>query len=470
MQDLLHKLESYQGEVIYWQTAIARYHNRLAAMAPVQGGATAQKEAREERERIHFSRAFAIIVESYDEIDAALGQQVVTMLEALLTGLSPPQPKEAAMREAILQECSITAGALAADRATSPAPIAVAEVVFIGVFLINTLRLRTNEQGWLSGTPFVNIELHSIGFSALFFWLIPIVFTAALIGASRTQTAIPRILLRFRRDVMRIDRKFDVPSPNVSDVTLKRRWMNGMPVWIPGKPFLGGQFQFMIEVTREEQSKRRADIRRMRAPRRQVQLLQVQLLYTWPALYTSLPFLAFGCAIATGTLVSYFVAPRGWRCRTWGELIFALIWFVSYLLTCGISRMAHSSLWTPSTVWFEKSTWLPSGYGFYIMFAKDFSACGAVIAWVVVTQIGYYNRRDCYSTEALGLVLPEQSHGYEELQAGLRVGGSFLTILMVGITVQAAFIPGLIWVRYSGARNALLQSDKDVSALISARP
>lgn len=94
-------------------------------------------------------------------------------------------------RKGLLYECSITAGALAADRATTFVLVAVAEIIFILVFIVDVVRLQSNSKSRVSGTSHDNIEMHSVGFSVLFFWLIPNVLVAAIIGTSQTENAIP---------------------------------------------------------------------------------------------------------------------------------------------------------------------------------------------------------------------------------------------------------------------------------------
>ena len=45
-----------------------------------------------------------------------------------------------------------------------------------------------------SSTVYINVEAHSIAFSALYFWIIPAVILSSVIGVSQTKVSIPRIL------------------------------------------------------------------------------------------------------------------------------------------------------------------------------------------------------------------------------------------------------------------------------------
>lgn len=78
MQDLLHRLESYRNEVVHWRRWIDRHHH--VHIDEYEDG----KERRKERKE--FSRIFAMIVESYKEIDPALSEEVREVLERLFPG------------------------------------------------------------------------------------------------------------------------------------------------------------------------------------------------------------------------------------------------------------------------------------------------------------------------------------------------------------------------------------------------
>lgn len=329
-------------------------------------------------------------------------------------------------RLAFLNECSITAGALAADRATTFGPVLVAEFVFIAVFLINIIRLQSGENKRLTSTTRGNIEMHSIGFSALFFWLIPSVYTAALIGTSQTEKAIPRILTRFKRDLRRWKIKVDLPDVSgVSTKCSKRRWYNpkrwlNPSRWLTSERWLHGMYSW-------------------------------QPLQRKPTKHAIFPFFIVGDAILTGVLITYFVPPRGWMCRTWGESYFFFGWLGSYFLSTFIS-------------WIPKRDWFPHGARFSIMLLKDLAVTSLIIAWILITQIGCYNKPECYMHgDTSGLVLPEQEAAYDKLQRGLRFGGSYVTILSLGIVFQVVLVLGWIYWRYASSIWTLTQRDNNAN-------
>ena len=83
---------------------------------------------------------------------------------------------------------------LAADRATKFLPIVAAQVIFIGAIAIAFAKTAASDANSPNPTVFINVEAHSIAFSAQFFWVIPAVIMASVIGVSQTEHAIPRIL------------------------------------------------------------------------------------------------------------------------------------------------------------------------------------------------------------------------------------------------------------------------------------
>jgi hypothetical protein len=87
-----------------------------------------------------------------------------------------------------------TAFSLAADRQTKTLPVAIAEVFFVAGWIIALLKAAASEP---SPTNWVNVEAHSIAFSALYLWVTSAVGIGAVIGASQTEGSIPRLLQGF---------------------------------------------------------------------------------------------------------------------------------------------------------------------------------------------------------------------------------------------------------------------------------
>ena len=130
-----------------------------------------------------------------------------------------------------------TGRALAADRSTKFLPIIVAQTFFIAAIGIAMFRTASAAgYGALSGTVFINVEAHSIAFSALYFWIIPAVFLSAVIGVSQTEAAIPRILRRFQVDLNRLESPVGGQLPNdCLEKEEKRVFFGGVYSWQPSK-------------------------------------------------------------------------------------------------------------------------------------------------------------------------------------------------------------------------------------------
>ena len=90
------------------------------------------------------------------------------------------------LKEAIHQ----TADALAGDRATAFLPIIVAQTFFVGAIVIAVGR-TASLANISSDTVYINVEAHSIAYSALYFWIILAVILSSVIGVSQTEASIP---------------------------------------------------------------------------------------------------------------------------------------------------------------------------------------------------------------------------------------------------------------------------------------
>lgn len=104
-----------------------------------------------------------------------------------------------------------TSNVLAVDQATKFFPIVTFFVGAVGVAFGRTASAASAS----STTTFVNVEAHSIAFSALYFCIIPAVFLSSVIGMSQTENSIPRILQRFQTDLDRQAFGSHMRLPNV---------------------------------------------------------------------------------------------------------------------------------------------------------------------------------------------------------------------------------------------------------------
>src|ERR1700733_13979439 len=98
-------------------------------------------------------------------------------------------PRDRTQREQTFERCLMAANNLAADRSTKFFPIVVAQGFFIGNIAIALVRTKTLTTGPDPAT-FINNEAYSIGFSALYFWIMFAVSLSSAIGTSQTAEAI----------------------------------------------------------------------------------------------------------------------------------------------------------------------------------------------------------------------------------------------------------------------------------------
>ena len=178
--NLLLKVESCQRRARSWEE---KFDNDLRGLVDAAGPTVRYTAYEMQWKRL------AIIGDSYDEWGQVVGD---TVQEKLWDALSPASGRSVEERQRLLATCDLTAQALAADRATKFLPIIVAQIFFVGTIGIAFGRAPTASSG-PSPQTFVNIEAHSIAFSALYFWILPAVFLGSIIGVSQTENALPRI-------------------------------------------------------------------------------------------------------------------------------------------------------------------------------------------------------------------------------------------------------------------------------------
>lgn len=106
-----------------------------------------------------------------------------------------------------------TAAALAADRATMYIPIVAAQVIFIGAIGVAfAKKAAVATANSPSPTTFINVEAHSISFSAQYFWIIPAVIVASVIGVSQVGDSETSIYLRAITVELCISKHIEVDS------------------------------------------------------------------------------------------------------------------------------------------------------------------------------------------------------------------------------------------------------------------
>lgn len=331
----------------------------------------------------------------------------------------------------MMREVLKTADALAADRATKFFPIVVALTFFVGS--VGVAFGRTASAANVSSTTtFVNVEAHSIAFSALFFWIIPAVFLSSVIGVSQTENAIPRILQRFQADLDRLEFGSDIRLPNeytekrqgecrkhcqteCLDCSQRRKFYGGIYSWQPAK---------WQSRTHEP-------------------------LVAGIIIQTILPIVIVVTATAAGFWISYLVPPEGWNCRHRGEIPILAAWLVSAIF----DRALKNSLPLIGDYY---------AWHFWLTFVKDFLLTAVTMGIVIFVQVGLFNRCECYTKWGqTGLALPQTPAVKDILNR--RLLGAYLGPAVGAIVFQLIVVPFLIHHEYGNAIRVFTQRDDGLS-------
>ena len=321
-----------------------------------------------------------------------------------------------------------TARALAADRSTKLLPIAVAQFFFIGavgIAIFRTAAAASNST--TSDTVFINVEAHSIAFSALYFWIIPAVFLSSIIGVSQTEAAIPRILRRFQVDLARmaLPENLTVPEDCVDDdgLVLPRtiKSLNECLKDDQKRVFHGGVYSWQPSNVKASRAGSLWGIRGL------------------------LPYSIVILSTLAGTLVSSLVPPVGFDCRNGAEIILCIIW----ILSAQADRLLIG-LWSQNS---DRRKTL-----FWVTTIKDFLATTATMGGIVVTQIGIFNRCDCYTNWGkTGLALPQMPDVASVLIDRLSMDYPLITFLCIAIEIIV--VPLLIYFQFRHAFRVFVQRD-----------
>ena len=409
------------------------------------------------------------IIDAYDEWGRDIGDQAQ---DALLGAIAPNSGHSPEQKHQFLDICFETAKALAADRATKFLPIFVAQAIFIGTIGMAFGRTPVASSGPAPFT-FINIEAHSIAFSALYFWVLPTVTIGSVIGVSQTEAAIPRILRRFQEEV-----NMKLPELNVK---------------FPLDPFMNkGQRKLSGGLYSWNPRKVRANIlAQMPAPAFPDGLVArawhlIKRISLPGAGSIVLPFLNMVLCLLTATFISYRVPPEGWGCRSISESLIVAVWTISWLLN--YAPWLLSKLRNPAPLPLRKPLDrlpqplrklvdrvhlllrklldrlpLDSPQAEYcFVYGKDVIAMILTLGGVVATQVGVLNRCSCYTLgDRTGLALPEIPSVSSVLFAGITL--EYPLEAFACIALQLIAIPLLIAVPYRNAMRVFLQRDDDAS-------
>jgi len=344
----------------------------------------------------------------------------------------------------LLAICQKTGNALAADRTTKFFPVTVAQGFFIGTVGIAFGRTEAAAAGPKPNT-YINIEAHSIAFSAMYFWVIPAVFLASVIGVFQTENAIPRILRQFQTDITYAFPTWETGLPDdhfaKDDVEGRlnaalRERSGGIYSWQPQQP----RTAVYSQVGPTDRNK----ANQTRGPNIWGRLCQ--LFVHFIRLKRDSPTLAL-IILASGTttafVISYFVPSIGFEARTATQLLLYAIWLFSAALDYILYGEHHQ-------------------WRFWVTFAKDVVTTLATMGCVVITQVGIFNRCSSYTLWGkTGLNLPELTPVAGTLVHNIAT--LYPALAFSGVALQLLVFPGLIVVQYPHAARVFLQRDDNAS-------
>jgi hypothetical protein len=319
------------------------------------------------------------------------------------------------------------ASLLAADRSTKFLPVIVAQAIFIGsvaIAIIQTKQLANQDNP----QTFIDVEMYSIGFTALYFWVITLVTFTSIIGTSQTAGAIPNLLKEFRE---KLSKEFPGRTINLpQNLNAEERYrLGGIYSWQPGGT---------IENTSENAV---VIIQRPRTPT--VAPIQPKWSTTVILTVSSLLIVSFGTSI--GMILTSLVPPDGWTCRTNAEISILATWIVSYPLSLIPWGNHHRRR-------------------FWFTFFKDFVVMVATLGLISAVQIGIYNKCSCYTGNGgTGLALPQTWIVKTTLE--YRLDTLYPALAAIGVGVQLVIFPGIVVTNYYEAVRVLLQRDDGKSNL-----
>jgi len=296
-----------------------------------------------------------------------------------------------------------SANALAADRATKSLGIVVAQCIFIASVAIAIFRTAAAaDSSTSSDTVFINVEAHSIAFSALYYWIIPAVFLSSIIGVSQTEAAIPRILERFETDLIQsgflneeMKSQLRMLNNRLADTQI-RTYEGGIYSWrrlkrqretleTPGNASCVAESSY--DTTREDIPLGKPLPDHMEAALAREATRNRQTLPCrsyWRRHHLNLPYFIVVSGAITGMTVSALVPPDGIDCRHIAQMAILVIWLVSAELDILLNRIF------PLTTRNQKPL-------FWCTYAKDLIATCTTMGGIIATQIGLFNRCSCYT-------------------------------------------------------------------------
>ncbi|KAK3339926.1 hypothetical protein B0T25DRAFT_618629 [Lasiosphaeria hispida] len=322
-------------------------------------------------------KGFTLISISYEEWNAGGTGLERVLMHSLDQLLRDPNA-------AVMETFKTAASLLAADRSTFVLPVFVAQGAFlfaIGAAFWRIIGVTPQPHSW------TNVEAYSIAMSAPFLYTLPAVFLAAIIGTSQTETSMPTILNNLRGQLIEKDWSRRIP---------------GRPPVPLHPPLISAGQDRKGHVTLEE----RIAAGGLYAWRPQSHSLRRLDEKTWLHFFLAAIFVV--CSVGVGGWIAYRVPPEGFDCRNAAQAALLGNW----VLSAGLDFV----------VVFVREGGGAEGWWYEVTFVKDVVLGLAVVAEILVTQFGIFNRCDCFTLWGqVPLALPQIRQVAEVLMRRIAV-------------------------------------------------
>ena len=349
-----------------------------------------------------------------------------------------------------------------------------------------------------SDTVYINVEAHSIAYSALYFWIIPAVFLSSVIGVSQTEASIPRILRRIQHkpSLSHPEKLAEVITCVNNDRRMAKENLAELSNCFDDQKMREEKLSKINDSLDNDRTKTMDELierfksltRRSKALERVTELnesLDDRRRISHGGIYSWQPFRcqwetsnnaqnwkrhalpAYSIVILgtiTGITISGLVPPDGPDCRHLGQFSTCLVWLLSAWLDTRLNCMiplgdtSHDSNNKVSEATLEKLLEHKQRLLFTLTMTKDVIISIATLGGVIAVQVGVLNRCSCYTMWGLrGAALPEMPMVYETLRHRLSTWYPALAFTCIGI--ELFVIPALIYWQYPDAFRVYLQRD-----------
>ena len=321
-------------------------------------------------------------------------------------------------------------------------------------------------------TIFINIEMHGIAFSMLFFWIIPAVLMSSVIGVSQTEESIRRVLDRFHKEIEQIDPELTKNSRLKRLISKKMNDGDDTDRWFNGGLYSWHSTYWQSKVTDQDRVhvmkfKERAGSKVVIYAQRKVQMALLQSeevspeplrairpkWYTKPVTFLlrclrlrwlqggSIALLCVLIPSVFGMILSSLIPPDGFNCRVWGELGIFLCWFLSHELD----------------IFFYLAITAKSKKLFWAIYAKDLFFTLATFIFTFMTILGIFNRCSCWLDDDSNLILPQRPDIGSILR--YRLKRHYPALIFSALAIELIVIPFGVFVTYYDALLVYVQRD-----------